>query len=115
MDVSPIAMGHALVIPKWHGEKLHDVPDEYLSELLPIAKKIAIASNLDIEGMSGDGYNVLQNNGSIAHQVVPHVHVHLIPKCDTETGLIVGWPQPEEAKNAINEVHAKLVEKINKL
>jgi diadenosine tetraphosphate (Ap4A) HIT family hydrolase len=37
-------------------------------------------------------YNVLQNNGSVAHQVVPHVHFHIIPKPDADQGLGVGWP-----------------------
>ena len=36
-----------------HGEKLHDVPDEYLTEALPIAKKIAAA-------LGAENYNILQ-------------------------------------------------------
>ena len=37
-------------------------------------------------------YNVLQNNGPLAHQAVFHVHFHIIPKPDDESGLGVGWP-----------------------
>jgi diadenosine tetraphosphate (Ap4A) HIT family hydrolase len=66
-DIGPISEGHALVIPKYHGAKLHDVPDEHLTELLPVAKKIAIATG-------ADQYNILQNNGRMAHQMVDHVH-----------------------------------------
>lgn len=115
LDIGPTASGHALVIPKYHGEKLHDVPDEYLSELLPIAKRIAIASGLNINGMEGTGYNILQNNGSIAHQVVPHVHVHLIPKRDPDTGLVVGWPQPKDAADpeSLKKVYNELVKKLD--
>ncbi|KAH7337310.1 hypothetical protein B0J17DRAFT_667073 [Rhizoctonia solani] len=54
---------------------------------MPVAKKIAIATG-------ATNYNILQNNGKIAHQVVPHVHFHVIPKpseSDTE-GLVIGWP-----------------------
>lgn len=36
-----------------HGEKLHDVPDEYLQDSLIVAKKIAVASGLE-------NYNILQ-------------------------------------------------------
>ena len=32
-------------------------------------------------------YNILQNNGSAAHQVVPHVHFHIIPKFSKSDGL----------------------------
>jgi len=53
-----------LVIPKYHGAKLHQVPDENLGEILPVAKRIVKA--LGDEGLD---YNVLQNNGRIAHQV----------------------------------------------
>lgn len=112
LDIGPTAKGHALVVPKFHGEKLHDIPDDYLADLLPLAKKIAIASKLNISGLDGEGYNVLQNNGSIAHQVVPHVHVHLIPKRDKETGLIVGWPQPEDAKEGLDELQKDIVSRI---
>ena len=69
-DIGPISEGHALVIPKYHGAKLHDVPDEHLTELLPVAKKIAIATG-------ADQYNILQNNGRMAHQMVDHVHCKL--------------------------------------
>ncbi|KNC76451.1 hypothetical protein SARC_11052, partial [Sphaeroforma arctica JP610] len=70
--------GHILVIPKYCGERLHDIPDNYLADLLPVAKRVAVASGVT-------DYNILQNNGAIAHQVVKHVHVHMIPKPnDTE-------------------------------
>src|SRR5919107_1954766 len=36
-------------------------------------------------------YNILQNNGSEAHQAVMHVHFHIIPKFGQE-GLGIGWP-----------------------
>lgn len=36
-----------------HGEKLHDVPDEYLVDTLSIAKKIAVAQGTE-------NYNILQ-------------------------------------------------------
>ena len=37
-------------------------------------------------------YNVLENNGRGAHQVVPHVHFHIIPKPNAQEGLGIGWP-----------------------
>lgn len=36
-----------------HAEKLHELPDESLVDLLPIAKKIAIA-------VGSENYNILQ-------------------------------------------------------
>ncbi|OAV96626.1 hypothetical protein PTTG_12345 [Puccinia triticina 1-1 BBBD Race 1] len=86
-DINPISFGHALVIPKYHGPKLHHLPDFALQDILPIAKKIAVELGLT-------DYNILQNNGRIAHQEVDHVHFHIIPKpsaTDSE-GLVIGWP-----------------------
>lgn len=85
------------MIPKYHGERLHDVPDEYLSDLLVVAKKVAKAQGVV-------DYNVLQNNGKIAHQVVGHVHVHMIPKPNQKEGLVVGWPSSSPSKEELQEV-----------
>ena len=38
-------------------------------------------------------YNLLQNNGSLAHQAVMHVHYHIIPKPDGEKADSV-WVGP---------------------
>lgn len=54
------------MIPKHHGAKLTDIPDDQLSEILCVAKKVARASE-------AENYNLLQNNGRLAHQVVDHV------------------------------------------
>jgi len=37
----------------------------------PVAKRLAIATG-------AENYNILQNNGRIAHQVVDHVHFHMV-------------------------------------
>ena len=50
-------------------------------------------------------YNILQNNGSIAHQQVMHTHFHLIPKDDTH-GLQIVW----DPKTSVNQEEiAKLI------
>lgn len=115
MDIGPTSPGHALIIPKFHGAKLHNIPDEHLSEILPIAKRIAIALDLNIDSEQGDGYNFLQNNGRIAHQVVDHVHFHLIPKYKSEEGLGVGWPASLEGKEKVKEIQGKIVEALKPL
>lgn len=112
LDINPIAKGHALIIPKYHGEKLHNVPDEYLADLLPVAKKIAIAAGVAIDGPEGIGYNILQNNGRLAHQEVDHVHFHVIPKVDSATGLGVGWPATATDFETLGALHKELLTKL---
>ncbi|AMD20101.1 HCL050Wp [Eremothecium sinecaudum] len=114
LDIQPTAEAHALIIPKYHGAKLHNLPDEYLADILPVTKKIAKAIGIDNDGPDGPGYNILQNNGRIAHQVVDHVHFHLIPKNDEKTGLIVGWPSIDTNLDKLGQLHKKLLENLEK-
>ncbi|KAG5931118.1 hypothetical protein E4U60_006465 [Claviceps pazoutovae] len=85
LDIGPLSRGHALVIPKYHGSKLSDIPDDQLSEVLPTLKKLIYATG-------ATNYNILQNNGTIAHQQVHHVHFHMIPKPNDSEGLGIIWP-----------------------
>ncbi|KAF2085314.1 HIT-like protein [Saccharata proteae CBS 121410] len=101
LDIGPLSQGHSLIIPKHHGAKLTDIPDDQLTEILPVAKRIAKA-------VGCSDYNILQNNGRIAHQVVDHVHFHMIPKPNESEGLTVGWPAQEADKSQL----AKLLEEI---
>lgn len=114
LDIQPTTKGHVLIIPKHHGAKLHNIPDEYLSDLLPVVKKLTKVLQLDDHNSPTDipGYNILQNNGRIAHQEVDHVHFHLIPKRDEETGLIVGWPTQSTDFDKLKELHSELQEKL---
>ncbi|KAF4577435.1 hypothetical protein EYR40_009211 [Pleurotus pulmonarius] len=105
LDIGPLARGHALVIPKYHAEKLHELPDESLVDLLPIAKKIAIAAG-------SENYNILQNNGKLAHQEVGHVHVHVIPKPSKEEGLGIDWPAQQMAKEELQSLLEELKGKL---
>jgi diadenosine tetraphosphate (Ap4A) HIT family hydrolase len=48
-----------------------------------------------MKASGASAFNVLENNGSAAHQAVPHVHFHIIPKPDENSGLAVRWkPKP---------------------
>ncbi|MCJ1372957.1 Adenosine 5'-monophosphoramidase [Loxospora ochrophaea] len=105
LDIQPLSKGHALVIPKAHGAKLTDIPDDQLQEILPVAKKLVLATG-------AENYNILQNNGAIAHQQVNHVHFHMIPKPNVEEGLRIGWPMQktdmDKLKSLFEEIKAKM-------
>lgn len=57
-------------------------------------------------------YNILQNNGRIAHQAVDHVHFHMIPKPNEQEGLGISWPMQsmdkEKMKALQEEMKAKM-------
>ena len=57
-------------------------------------------------------YNVLQNNGSMAHQVVPHVHFHIIPKYSKDDGLGVGWDASKPLKEDVTDLKKSIASAI---
>ncbi len=91
MDISPLSVGHCLFVPKKHSITAHTTDDDTLSEILILMKKVAIAAGFET-------YNILQNNGEIAHQAVLHTHFHLIPKNSNDDGLIIDW-RPKEVQD----------------
>lgn len=115
LDIQPTAEGHTLIIPKYHGAKLHNVPDEYLADILPVTRKLVKALGCDNDGPTGPGYNVLQNNGRLAHQEVDHVHFHLIPKRNAVSGLGVGWPAAPADMESLKHVHKTLSGRLQSL
>lgn len=80
----PLSLGHALIFPKRHVASFHEMSPAELSEILPIVRKLVLA--LEVEN-----YNVIQNNGKLAHQTVRHAHFHLIPKWSETDGLGLNW------------------------
>src|ERR1700757_709894 len=89
LDISPLAEGHTLVVPKESAETLDRLSDESaaaVGRVLPRLCRAVVAATGVKE------YNVLENNGRSAHQAIPHVHFHIIPKPNPREGLGIGWP-----------------------
>ncbi len=71
LDISPLVEGHVLVVPKYEEDKLLELPDDYLAQLLLFAKPIARAIEKAIP---------CQRCGlSVIGLEVPHAHLHLVP------------------------------------
>jgi len=77
LDIGPVNPGHTLVIPKEHYEDLISTPDEILDGMLNDAKKIAKAI---LKAVNSDGFNLVINNGKVSGQLVPHLHIHIMPR-----------------------------------
>ncbi|MCO4761903.1 MAG: HIT family protein [Myxococcales bacterium] len=87
LDIFPLVYGHTLVIPKQRRAFLHELSEEAGAAVGRVLPKIARAV---MAATGAENYNLLQNNGSSAHQAVFHVHFHIIPRVGTK-GLGVGW------------------------
>lgn len=89
LDVNPLSQGHALVVPKEVAVTLDALSDESAAAIGRILPRLCRAI---IQATGCREYNILQNNGPGAHQVVPHVHFHIIPKPSAAQGLGIEWP-----------------------
>ena len=77
LDKYPIDTGHSLVIPKKPYEKIIDMPKNEVAELFSLVPSIA---NAILKATGAVAFSIAQNNGKEAKQIVPHVHVHIIPR-----------------------------------
>lgn len=87
LDTGPLADGHLLVVPREHAALLTDLSADAAARLGSVLPRLGRAL-LQVTGAAG--FNVLLNNGSVAGQVVNHVHVHLIPRRESD-GLGYRW------------------------
>jgi len=77
LDKYPIDTGHSLVIPRDHHERITEMKSESVGELFSIVPKIA---NAIADATGADAFSLAQNNGRAAKQIIPHVHIHIIPR-----------------------------------
>lgn len=110
LDIQPLSRGHTLVIPKEEATTLDQLSDESAAALGRVLPRICRAV---VQATGTKAYNVLQNNGRGAHQAVFHVHFHIIPKPNSESGLGIGWPMCRLESQEGAELAAVIREKLN--
>ncbi|KAL4910657.1 hypothetical protein BDW74DRAFT_141567 [Aspergillus multicolor] len=88
LDIMPLTLGHVLVVPRRHYEKIAEVgvaDSRELGTWLPILSRAIMrivfgeSAHESITDPSWN-WNIVQNNGAGAAQVVPHVHFHIVPR-----------------------------------
>ncbi|MBF0474371.1 MAG: HIT family protein [Deltaproteobacteria bacterium] len=109
MDIAPIIEGHLLVIPKRHSENIFEIDPDDLAAVFSSVHKVAAAIKA---GLKPDGLTIVQLNGKASYQVVPHYHVHLIPR-KNEDGLRLGaWRPLTVDRDGISAIADKIRTKI---
>src|SRR5262249_20125035 len=82
-DVNPVTPGHAVFFPKPHIKFFYETREQERDDLFSLLDEVkgrmeqACAEH---ENPVPDGYNIGINDGLTAGQMVPHLHVHLIPR-----------------------------------
>ena len=92
LDIGPLSRGHTLVIPREPAATLDELSDEAAAAIGRVLPRLCRA----VRAATGaPAFNVLQNNGALAHQAVMHVHFHIIPRYEDGSGLGIGWKPGE--------------------
>lgn len=100
LDMEPINEGHVLLVPKDHYLDVDELPDELLSHLIIISKKIVVALK---KIYHADGYSIMQNGGKFND--VGHYHLHIFPRYENDG---FGWICGKEPKEVSVEI-AKVI------
>lgn len=106
LDLGPASKGHALILPKDHFANIYELDEETTAKAFTIAKKMAEKMT---ESLGCDGFNIVQNNGTVAGQTVFHFHIHLIPRYKNDN-VKLAW-EPGEITDAELENLVKILNK----
>ena len=96
-DAFPVSLGHTLIIPKRHVGSFFILSSDERTDLMALLNSAKIGVEAEFKP---DGYNIGINDGPLAGQTVPHLHIHLIPRykgdmSDPRGG--VRWIIPDKA------------------
>jgi histidine triad (HIT) family protein len=105
LDIFPLVEGHTLVVPKKEVDKIFDVDDADLAELLlfakPIAKAIEASFDCDRVGIATIGLEV------------PHAHLHLVP-INNADDLNFTRPKLKLTEEQLKTAQQKILQHLNK-
>ncbi|MGO1320722.1 MAG: HIT family protein [Galactobacter sp.] len=71
--------GHAMIVPNRHHENIYDLPDNVLTAISLMSRRVALASR---EAWGPGGTSLRQHNEPAGNQHVWHYHLHVFPRFD---------------------------------
>ena len=107
LDIHPVNPGHILLMPKKHSETFLETDDKIIGQIFIAAKKIAKAIS---KPLNTDNFNFTINNGKFAGQIVPHLHIHIIPRYEGNNFPM--WPNMNLSDKKMKEIAKKISESI---
>lgn len=78
LDIHPINVGHVLIVPKKHVERISDLSSRAHHSLSSAIQ--TVVSKLQESSLKADGFNIFLSDGEVAGQEVPHIHYHIVPR-----------------------------------
>ena len=106
LDRFPGNEGHLLVMPKQHVENIYALDDALAAKLFQTVIKAAKAQK---KALHLTDMNLVQNNGPLAGQSVPHFHIHLIPRTEGDN-IHMTWAQMDLTDEQIEAMRTKIAD-----
>ncbi|MBK6756799.1 MAG: HIT family protein [Moraxellaceae bacterium] len=88
MDIFPLRPAHVLVINKRHVQYVHELSEQERNHLFTMGNKVSQAIRQSALQPLAVHFNI--NDGKAAHQTVPHVHLHILPRYKHDSLAFVG-------------------------
>jgi len=82
LDKYPISIGHTLVLPKTHYERVNDMSREEFSALY---SRVYSLNRIITSRVGATASHLSINDGAAANQLIPHIHVHIIPRSHADS------------------------------
>ncbi len=109
LDIHPLADGHTMVIPKPHYEKLEDVPVTEAGKIFETVRRVTGAIQ---KAFNAPASTIGINNGRAAGQVVPHLHIHIVPRFPGDGGGTIHSIIRGPSKRSLGEVQKMIAKAI---
>jgi histidine triad (HIT) family protein len=108
LDIAPITRGHTLVVSKTHVKGFSELQSSELPGLSSAIQKVAraIEDSLDPEGL-----NIFVNQGEVAGQIIPHLHIHVVPRT-TGDGLEFITPRVDMSEEDFKDLSKRIIKEL---
>ena len=114
LDIFPRREGHTLVVPTTPVQRIAELSEMERSNLMNgvVGVQALLSKHFDTAD-----FTIIVHDGPLAGQEIPHVHVHVLPRTDGDSGstLAAMWPhtpigQPDH--DALSLLASKIVKEV---
>ena len=110
MDINPSSQGHMLVVPKQHAENIFEISEDDLAAVTSAVRRCAKAAK---EALKAEGVTILQLNGRASDQIIPHFHIHIMPRSENDGLPVSTWEMKQGDMEEIKEIARKVQEHLS--
>ena len=110
MNMFPYSRGHLEVVPVKHYTDFNDIDSEEIKKIFCLVQR---SISLIRAVIKPDGINVGLNLGKAAGASIEHLHIHIVPRFNVESGFMETSADTRVIEENINVTYAKFIEKVD--